>query len=327
MGGRRPWDRKMKWIFGIAPEDLVAWLLKDAEFIGLANTDLDEEELYSDILCEIKLHSEKAMLHIEFQKKRDSHMAERLWKYNVRATLKYKCPVWSCVIYLRPDSAVEAPLVKTLPNGRFIHRFDFDVIKMWEIPTRHFLQTGLKGLLPLLSLTSDGQRREVIETAIGLLMPPAEEPQRELLSLTYGFASLVFASEEDQNWLVWRFAMLYDILRETRAFQEMAKEGLLRGLEQGREQGMQQGIQQGIQQGMQQGREQGIQQGIEQERKETLKQLRQIAESLVVARFADAGLVEHARQHITSIDDAEALQQLILNLALTQTADEVQKLL
>ncbi|HEU5379969.1 MAG TPA: Rpn family recombination-promoting nuclease/putative transposase [Ktedonobacteraceae bacterium] len=86
MGGRRPWDRKMKWIFGIAPEDLVAWLLKDAEFIGLANTDLDEEELYSDILCEIKLYGEKAMLHIEFQKKRDSHMAERLWKYNVRAT-------------------------------------------------------------------------------------------------------------------------------------------------------------------------------------------------------------------------------------------------
>ena len=159
-------------------------------------------------------------------------MAERLWGYNVRATLQYDCPVWSCVIYLKKVKTIEqALLVKELPNGQTVHRFDFSIIKLWEIPTEELWEKGLPGLYPLLVLTREGARREVIEGVITALTQPGNEqvPKADLLMLTYGFASLVFDNDEDQNWLIGRFAMLDDILMETRAFQEISRKAEEKG--------------------------------------------------------------------------------------------------
>lgn len=320
MGRRKAWDRQMKWIFSIAPEDLVAWIFRgEAEFVNLANTELDGDELFSDMLCFVKILGQVVLLHIEFQKRRDSNMAKRLWEYNVRATIKYKCPAWSCVIYLTKDSTVQAQFRQVLPNGRPIHWFDFDVIKMWETPTEDFLQMGLRGLLPLLPLTREGKRRGVIETAISLLMLPGGEPQGELLSLVYGFASLVLESK-DQEWLDWRFAMLNDILRETPAFQKIAKEGLREGLEQGLQQGRIEGRVEGRVEGRIEGR-------IEGEKLGALKNLRQVAENLVATRFTNAVLTDLARNSLSTIEDIPMLQQLVVNLAIVQTPEEVRQLL
>lgn len=177
------------------------------------------------------------------------------------------------------------------------------VIKLWETPTAELLDTHLNGVLPLLPLSREGQSHEVIETGIQRLMPPGEEPQRDLLSLLYGFASLVLISEEDQDWLVRRFEMLYDILRETRAFQEMAKEG------------------------MREGREQGIREGMREGMREGIKNMRQVAENLVATRFSDTALTALVRKYLSTIDDAQALQDLIINLAIVQTPEDARQLL
>ena len=117
--------------------------------MSLVSTTLEAEDIYTDILCEVLSNGEKALLHVEFQKKRDSHMAERLWAYNVRATLKYKCTVWSCVIYLTKDSTIDAYYCKTWPGGgRLIYRFDFSVVKMWEILKQELLAERLSDLAP-----------------------------------------------------------------------------------------------------------------------------------------------------------------------------------
>ena len=84
-------------------------------------------------------------------------MAERLWEYNVKTSVKYKSSVLSVVIYLRDDGKVaKAPFTRKLSSGRRIHNFDFDVVKLWEIPTEYFQKEGLIGLLPLLPLTREG---------------------------------------------------------------------------------------------------------------------------------------------------------------------------
>lgn len=105
----RPWDRKMKRLLIEAPEDFVAWLLKGASFKSLLSAELDADPVYADMLCEVMLRGRRVLLHIEFQKRRDTTMAKRLWEYNVRATLQYKYPVWSCVIYLKKDGKVAEP--------------------------------------------------------------------------------------------------------------------------------------------------------------------------------------------------------------------------
>jgi hypothetical protein len=43
-------------------------------------------------------------------------------------------------------------------------------------------------------------------------------------------ASLVFTSELDKEWIIWRFDKMSDILHETWAYQEIMQEGELRGL-------------------------------------------------------------------------------------------------
>ncbi len=230
----KPWDGKMKRVLTEIPQDTVDWLLAGATFISVLPNELEDETIYADLLFEISIDDQQNILHIEIQRNRDAQMGERLWEYNVKASLKYEFPVWSVVIYLKDDGkVVEAPYTRKLSTGRYIHQFDFDVVKLWEIPTEYFQQEGLIGLLPLLPLTQNGARREVVDRVISRLTPPGEEPKSELLTLTYGLASLILINEADQEWLIRRFGQMYDILRETRAYQELIKDGLEQGLQQG----------------------------------------------------------------------------------------------
>jgi hypothetical protein len=133
--------------------------------------------------------------------------------------------VYSFVIYLKPDSDIaQSPYEVRLHHGEFAHCFWFRVIKLWTIPTEDLFQAGLKGLLPFVPLSREGQQREAVERVINELSQEEVEKQRELLSFTYGFASLVFNDESDQQWLRRRFGMLRDILKESWAFQEIAQE-------------------------------------------------------------------------------------------------------
>ena len=308
MGKRHPWDSNLKLLFAEASIAFVSWLKQDAQFVQLVSTELEDETIYSDILCEVKVNGQKGLLHVEFQKKRDSNMAQRLWKYNVRATLKYKCPVWSYVIYLTKDSAVEPFYSQTFLDGREIHHFNFSVIKLWEIPTQELLEIGLSDLAPLLVLTREGRNREVVEKAIELLDPPEGERKSELLTLTYGLASLIFNHEADQDWLVWRFGMLYEILKDTRAFRELAKEGLAEGLKEGLAEGLKEGLKEGLEEGQ-------------------IKGFRLAVLDIIEMRFADRELVEAARSQVETLKDEQTLRHLVGKVAMLQQPEELAPLL
>lgn len=114
--------------------------------------------------------------------------------------------------------------------------------------------------------------------------------------------------------------MLNDILRETPAFQKIAKEGLREGLEQGLQQGRIEGRVEGRVEGRIEGR-------IEGEKLGALKNLRQVAENLVATRFTNAVLTDLARNSLSTIEDIPMLQQLVVNLAIVQTPEEVRQLL
>ena len=305
IGLKRPWDKRMKRLFWEAPQDYVEWLLPEAHFNSNMSPELENETLYADLLFDIILNGIHILLHIEFQRNRDSKMGERLWEYNLKATRKYKCPVWSVVIYLKDDGKVaKAPLIWELPNGRVVHHFDFEVIRLWEISAKELKQKGLVGLLPLLPLTKGGAQREVIEEAIVELMPAGEEPKSELLTLMYGLASLAFEDETDQEWLIRRFTKMYDILRETRAYQEMTKES--------REEGRQEGLEEGFEEGRQEGK---------------LEALRQMLLTIAQERFHNAKMTRLTKGQAAIINDPDVLQGLILKVSLAQTLEEAQKYL
>lgn len=297
----KPWDRKMKRLLTEAPQDFVEWLLSGAQYVGIVSSELDGEPLYTDMLYDVLQEGKPSLLHIEFQRRRDAKMAERLWEYNVRATIQYKCPVWSCVIYLKKDSTVaRSSLTKEMPDGRAVHRFDFDVIRLWEIPTRELKQKKLDGLLPLLPLTRDGAQRKVVEEVIAGLAPAGQEPKAELLVLTYGLASLALENEADQEWLDRRFSMLYDILRETRAFRELTKDSRQEGIEEGRKEGIEEG---------------------------KVEALREALLTMVQARFSNPKIARLAKGQASTIDDPAVLQDLIVKVGLARTLEEAQQYL
>ncbi len=105
------------------------------------------------------------------------------------------------------------------PSGTFI--------ELAKIPTDELRQKDLKGLLPLLILTQGGATHEVVEEVIDKLVAAK---QHELLPITKLLSSLAFESEDDQEWLTRRFHQMQDILRETKAYQEIMQEGKLEAL-------------------------------------------------------------------------------------------------
>lgn len=299
---RLPWDRKMKRLFREIPQDIVAWLLMEATYVAIISNELDSEPIFTDILYEVLLNGKRMLLHVEFQRSRDSMMAERLWEYNQRATLQYKCAVWSVVIYLKNDGkVVSSPWTKKLPNNQLVHHFEFGVIELWKMTLEEIRGRKLVGLYPMMPLMQEGAKREVVEEIINALTPAEQAPKMELLTLTYGLASLAFANEDDQEWLVGRFTQMYDMLRETRAFQDIMKEGREEGLEEGWEKGLEKG------------------------RQESVIGLRNTLLNLVQARFPDRKLVRQAKGQAAIIDSPEVLHDLILKVALAQTPEEVQK--
>jgi len=186
------------------------------------------------------------------------------------------------------------------------------VICLWRIPTQELQEKGLIGLLPLLPLTREGRRREVVEEIITVLMPLEEEPQRNLLPITYALASLAFEhDEENLNWLYRRFAMIDDIIRETPAYKVLTREAREEGIEIGFERGIEQGI------------ERGIEQGIERERQRALQLQRELLLNVVKAHFPK--LVRLARKQGSVIDEAKVLNDLIVKVSSAPTMEEARR--
>jgi predicted transposase YdaD len=136
------------------------------------------------------------------------------------------------VIYLVKDSAVvEPPYTIELPTGDIIHHFVFQNVKLWEIPPEVLIEQNLPGLLPLLPLTQEGNRREVVEQMISSLQ---QVGKKELLALGYAFSARMFEQEVDQQWLKEKFKSMEDIFEETWLYQEIEQKGMAKGITKGR---------------------------------------------------------------------------------------------
>jgi flagellar biosynthesis/type III secretory pathway protein FliH len=95
--------------------------------------------------------------------------------------------------------------------------------------------------------------------------------------------------------------MLNDILRETPAYQSI--------------------LQQGIEEGLEQGLEQGVERGIERERQDRLHSLRQKILQVFQMRFPK--MKKLAQGPIASVEDPELLEDLLIRVAMAETAEKV----
>ncbi len=224
------WDTSTKRLVSTNPADFIRWLLPGAEFTGVVEAktlNLNNREIEADTLYYFTLNGIPCIIHIEFQSYSDGLMAKRMWEYNSLTTSMYDRPTDSFVIYLKRCKVTEPyyDWIFPYPIGNTVHQFKFHVIKLWEIPVEVLKEANLTVLLPLMVLARGGKHRNVVEDAITAIQTVEGEDARDLLSLTYVFASLAFAKEADRHWLKRRFRMFEDALKNSWAYQEIWQEG------------------------------------------------------------------------------------------------------
>ena len=303
------WDHLMKLLAKANPQHLVSLLLPGAIFVSEALNDLQVQsrQIQADILYNVIWQGQEIILHVEFQRRHDEDMGKRAWAYNALSTILNQRPTRTFVIYLVKDhSIVQPPYQLRLDSGELIHQFYYQNIYLWELSTDMLKQPGLEGMLPLLPLGKDGAQRAVVEEVITGLQAANK---KELITLAYTFAALVFDQPEDRQWLQRRFDMLHDILEESWAYKEIVQKGLAQGMQK------QQGMQQGVQQGRNEER-------LDARRRE-LRHQRQVLSTYIEKHFPD--IVPLAIAQTNDIDDPEVLQRLLLDLLSAQSDDEVEQ--
>ncbi|MHB1424633.1 MAG: RpnC/YadD family protein [Gemmataceae bacterium] len=146
-----PFDATLKDLVRNHPADWLAILAEPAtEPIRLLTPDLSTVSAYADIVFRIGEH----ILHVDFQSGADAHLPRRVLVYNALLYEQYGLPVHSIVILLHPR-ADRSDLTGTVNYegrpGRGGLTFQFEILRLWEVPVNVLLQSGL-GTLPLAPL-------------------------------------------------------------------------------------------------------------------------------------------------------------------------------
>ena len=93
---------------------------------------------------------------------------------------------------------------------------------------------------------------------------------------------------------------MYDMLHETRAYQELIREGVEKGLEKGLAQGLEQGLEQG--------------------RLERMRETRETLDEVILERFPK--IMWMVKGPLSSIHDVKILRHLIVKMSTVQNAEE-----
>jgi predicted transposase YdaD len=97
----KPWDNGMKRLLAESPQDFLDWLLDGAYFTGKRSHEFESRTFEADTMHEVIFHDQRMLFHLEFQSGPDPDMELRLLEYCVMAYRRYRCPVYSIVVYLR----------------------------------------------------------------------------------------------------------------------------------------------------------------------------------------------------------------------------------
>jgi len=291
------WDSTLKRLIHADPQAFVSWLAPGTVLIREKPYELEAVKRETDALLLVLSQGQEMLMQIEIQTYHDSAMAKRLLMYNVLAQAQYDLPVLSCVIYLLKDGTIKtSPLVQMLPNGQKVLEFHFLSIELGELSVEDILQSKQGSLLPLLPLTHNGARPEIVTgmfNAIEELGDSYTTKKEELKFIGYALASLVFKRKKsiaEQDWLVRSFREMHDILRDTPIYQLV------------------------LQEGRQEGREEG-----------SLATARKMAITAVQVRFPQ--LLTLAQEQVKRVDDVNTLDDLHIEIIRAQTDEEAKRAL
>ena len=217
---------------------------EDVEVIDVIETEQTTVEARrADSFIRVRIGEDEALVHNEFQTTDSSpSMPRRMAGYIGRAIEHHGLPIYSNVIYLRPDAGQRDPgfYEQALPGYRVV--IQYNVIRLIEVEGQHILDAGHSGLIPFTPLmkppegmTSDAWLQQCIHTA--RTRPIDRSPKADYLAGMVALSELVYTSETISD-IIFKEGIM-DIIRESSLIQQFTQ--------QSREEGIGQGIQESIQ--------------------------------------------------------------------------------
>ena len=212
-------DNVCKYLAQTFPEDFATWLLGQAVPLSqLEPSELLLEPIRADTL--LLLWAEDLVLHLEFQTHPDPSMPFRMLDYRTRV---YRCypgkAMRQVVIYLRPTNS-ELVQQNSFRLSKTYH--EFEVIRLWEMPTEIFLQS--QGLLPFAVLTKTNEPKIVLSQVAEVIEEIADRNIKSNLTAASAILANLVMSEE-----IIKGILRSDIMQESAIYQEIYHSGELKG--------------------------------------------------------------------------------------------------
>ncbi len=166
------------------------------------------------------------VLHLEFQTKPDETILFRMLDYRVRVYRRFpEKQMRQVVIYLKPStSELLQQNVFAIPNTRH----QFEVIRLWEIPTEQLLKSS--GLWPLAVLSQTDNPVNILQE-IGQKIDSLDNPRQQsnIAASTPILAGLLLEEEIIQT------ILRSEMMRESVIYQRIESEGICKGKAEGRQ--------------------------------------------------------------------------------------------
>ena len=280
-------DAISKHLIQTYPNDFASFTLgrEDVEVLAVIDTEqLTVEAHQTDSLIRVRMDDEEVLVHNEFQTTDSTNppMPRRMAGYIGHAIRQHGLPIYSNVIYLRPDAGQRDPGYYVQERSGYPIAIHYRVIRLIEIEGERVLESGQSGLIPFTPLmkppegmVSDAWLQQCIYTARA--HPIARSSRADYLAGMVALSELVYESETISN-IIFKEGIM-DLIRESSLFQSLTQQSRVESFEQGIEQG---------------------------ERKSTLEAILDILE----IRF-DLREVHPLSARISAIDDLQRLKQLL----------------
>ena len=149
-------DTIAKHLIHTYPRDFARFALHqdDLEVIDVIDTEQPTVEAHrTDSLIRVQSGGEEALVHHEFQTT-DSNppMPQRMAGYIGRSIEQHGLPIYSTIIYLRPDAGRSDPGYYLQERPSFRVLVQYQVIRLSELDGQRILDAGDAGLLPFAPL-------------------------------------------------------------------------------------------------------------------------------------------------------------------------------
>jgi predicted transposase YdaD len=241
------------------------------------------------------------ILHLEFQASRDLTLPRRLLHYNVLLGIRHELPIRTLVILLRPDAdgkELTGQVQWRLPHGRPYLEFDYELVRLWELPPEAILEGGL-GTLPLAPLTNVTQLE--LHELIGQMSQRLDCDVPRPVADSLWTATLILLGLEYEQ------AFAKQLLRGVGSMKESVTYQAI--LEEGREKGLREGRKEGRKEGREEGRKQGRKEGHEEGRAEASRRILLVQGT---KRFGTPS--PKVRRKMTQISDVRVIETLVLRI-------------